>query len=162
MIATSPGVRGEEEQLMDFRKIERAVVPIDMSDASYMALGAALTAVDANAIRLVHVIRPFSRPEREGIWGHYDNDKHARDVTLQIQQELEARGIGAMPIDIHFGSPGPIICEYAERIRADLVVIGSHGRTGFRRMLMGSVAETVVRHAPCSVIVVREKEQATG
>jgi len=142
---------------MDFRKIERAVVPVDMSETSYVALQAALTVVDANAIRLVHVIRPFSRPEREGIWGHYDNDSHARDVTVQIQEELEARGIGAMPIDIHFGSPGPIICEYAERMEADLIIIGSHGRTGLRRMLMGSVAETVVRHAACSVIVVRER-----
>ena len=148
--------------MMDFRNIQRAVVPIDMSDASYLALASTLTVIDANAIRIVHVIRPFSRPEREGIWGHYDNDKHARDVTLQIQEELEARSIGAMPIDIHFGSPGPIICEYAERIGADLIIIGSHGRTGLRRMLMGSVAETVVRHAPCSVIVVRQTGQASG
>lgn len=145
---------------MDLSKVERVVVPIDLSEPSFAALRSALTLADANVIRLVHVIRPFSRPEREGIWGHYDNDKHARDVTTQIQQELELRGIGSMPVDIHFGSPGPIICEYAERIRADLIVIGSHGRTGLKRMLMGSVAEVVVRHAPCSVVVVRDAVEA--
>ncbi|PIE18412.1 MAG: universal stress protein UspA [Proteobacteria bacterium] len=140
---------------MDFTKITGAVVPVDLSEPSFAALRAALGLVDANAVRLVHVIRPFSRPEHEGIWGHYDNEQHARDVTLQIQCALESRGIGSMPVDIHFGSPGPLICEYAERIDAQLIVIGSHGRTGLKRIMMGSVAETVVRHAPCSVLVVR-------
>ncbi len=143
---------------MDFSKITRAVVPVDMSEPSYEALRSALTLVDSNAIRLVHVIRPFSRPEREGIWGHYDNEQHARDVTVHIQNELTSRGIGSMPVDIHFGSPGPLICEYAERTDAELIIIGSHGRTGLKRIMMGSVAETVVRHAPCSVMVVRTEE----
>jgi len=140
---------------MNFENVQRVVVPVDMSEPSYAALKAALTLAEPNRIRLVHVIRPFSRPEREGIWGSYDNDKHSRDVTRTIQQELSQRGIGSMPIDILFGSPGALICEFAERVGADLIVIGSHGRTGLKRMLMGSVAEVVVRHAPCSVTVVR-------
>ena len=47
------------------------------------------------------------------------------------------------------------ICDAADEEKADIIVIGSHGRTGLSHVLMGSVAETVVRHAGCPVLVVR-------
>jgi nucleotide-binding universal stress UspA family protein len=51
------------------------------------------------------------------------------------------------------------ICETANKIGAELIVIATHGRTGLRRLMMGSTAERVVQHAPCPVLVVREKER---
>ena len=51
------------------------------------------------------------------------------------------------------------ICEVAGEIGAELIVIATHGRTGFRRLMLGSTAERVVQHAPCPVLVVREKER---
>ena len=54
-------------------------------------------------------------------------------------------------------APPAEICAQAESLGADLIVIGSHGRTGLKRFLLGSVAESVVRHAPVPVLVVREK-----
>ena len=53
------------------------------------------------------------------------------------------------------GDPRMEIVEEAKRSQADLIILGSHGRTGVARWLMGSVAEYVVRHAPCSVEVAR-------
>ena len=52
--------------------------------------------------------------------------------------------------------PSMEICKIAEDTKASLIVLGSHGRTGMLRRLLGSVAEATVRHAPCSVFVVRE------
>ena len=52
-------------------------------------------------------------------------------------------------------TPADAICETATNTSADLVIVGSHGATGLKRYLLGSVAEKVVRHAPCSVLVVR-------
>jgi nucleotide-binding universal stress UspA family protein len=52
-------------------------------------------------------------------------------------------------------SAATAVCEYAEQNDVDLIVTGTHGRTGFGRLLIGSVAESVIRHAPCSVLVVR-------
>jgi nucleotide-binding universal stress UspA family protein len=54
------------------------------------------------------------------------------------------------------GDPREMLIEEARSERADLVVVGSHGRTGLDRLLMGSVASHVVTHAPCSVLVVKE------
>lgn len=56
------------------------------------------------------------------------------------------------------GSPPDEIVKAAKDWPADLIVIGSHGRTGVQRALLGSVAEAVTRHAPCPVLVVREKD----
>lgn len=60
--------------------------------------------------------------------------------------------------DVLYGDPSREIVACAQKWDADLVVLGTHGRTGLRRLMLGSVSEYVVRHAPCSVEVVRAKE----
>ena len=57
--------------------------------------------------------------------------------------------------DVLFGSPDSRIVEAAEEMRPDLVVVGSHGYSRWERLLLGSVSDSVVHHAPCSVMVVR-------
>jgi nucleotide-binding universal stress UspA family protein len=57
--------------------------------------------------------------------------------------------------DVLFGSPESRIVEAAEEMRPDLVVVGSHGYSRWERLLLGSVSDSVVHHAPCSVLVVR-------
>jgi nucleotide-binding universal stress UspA family protein len=54
------------------------------------------------------------------------------------------------------------ICTYAREHDVDLIVIATHGRTGFRRLALGSVSERVVQHAPCDVMVVRSPSEAKG
>jgi nucleotide-binding universal stress UspA family protein len=56
------------------------------------------------------------------------------------------------------GHPRTVIVDEAKKWRADLIVMGSHGRTGLSRLLLGSVAQYVVSHAPCSVEVVRNRK----
>jgi nucleotide-binding universal stress UspA family protein len=57
--------------------------------------------------------------------------------------------------EVLFGSPESRIVETAEQIRADLIIVGSHGYNRWERLLLGSVSDSVVHHAPCSVLVVR-------
>ena len=59
-------------------------------------------------------------------------------------------------------SPSVEICRVANQTKASLIVLGSHGRTGVLRRLLGSVAENTVRHAPCSVFVVRDQAEPAG
>jgi len=57
------------------------------------------------------------------------------------------------------GDPGHEIVRIAEELNADLIVLGTHGYTGWKRFTLGSVAELVVRHAPCAVLTIRPKEK---
>ena len=61
--------------------------------------------------------------------------------------------------EILFGSPDSRIVETAEKIGADLIIVGSHGYNRWERLLLGSVSDSVVHHAPCSVLVVRTPKQ---
>jgi nucleotide-binding universal stress UspA family protein len=84
------------------------------------------------------------------------------EEQLQAQQELAARAEREMQeagfettARVLTGDPREAIVETARAERADLIVVGSHGRTGLDKLLMGSVASHVVTHAPCSVMVVK-------
>ena len=59
---------------------------------------------------------------------------------------------------VRFGTPYLEITDAARGLKADLIIITTHGYTGLKRVFMGSTAERVVRHAPCPVLTVREKE----
>jgi nucleotide-binding universal stress UspA family protein len=82
----------------------------------------------------------------------------SRQQHAQMAQEMAHRltrsGLRAQP-DCRDGDPAEQILQAAEVVAADLVVVGTHGRTGLSRLFMGSVARNVLNHAPCSVLVVR-------
>ena len=78
----------------------------------------------------------------------------AREIAVRGADELEAAGLHAESA-VRQGDPRLSILDEAKDWGAELIIVGSHGRTGVERWLMGSVAEYVVRHAPVSVEVVR-------
>ncbi len=81
-------------------------------------------------------------------------EEAARTQLDAVVAGLRARGIDVESSLVQ-GVAWDGIVSLAERVGADLVVVGTHGRTGVRRVLMGSVAERVVRHAGCAVLTVR-------
>lgn len=84
----------------------------------------------------------------------------AERMLADVEETLSGTG---MPIDtvVREGSAAEVILAEAERWPADLIVVGSHGRTGLKRLLLGSVAQKVVAHAPCPVEVVRARTDAS-
>lgn len=82
-------------------------------------------------------------------------DKDALAIAQRAVAELQKHGIAAEPF-VREGSPGREIVAAAREWRATLIVLGSHGHGRVKRMLLGSVANHVLNHAPCSVEVVRE------
>jgi universal stress protein A len=85
-------------------------------------------------------------------------------AKLQLEDVATATRTPAVPIEIRVlrGDPTAEICQAAARESADLIIMGSHGRSGLAHVLLGSVAERVVRHAPCPVLVVRLPRQTTS
>ena len=84
-----------------------------------------------------------------------EQEKYHREIAERDAGRLRAAGHKA-DARVILGDPRTSLVEIANAEHGDLVVVGSHGRTGIKRLLLGSVAEYVVSHAPCSVLVVRE------
>ncbi len=94
----------------------------------------------------------LSPDEQEALWQRELAD--ARDHVART-----APALGAVPVRqlVEDGDAADVICTVAAEQGVDVIVVGSHGRTGLGRLLLGSVSEHVVRHAPCPVLVVRSR-----
>ena len=135
--------------------------PVDFSDSSQEALALAgdLAAPDAT-ITLLHVIElPLSYTGDLPVADYLGVvDKRSTDLIEDWASDLRSRT--SLPVDtrIEIGSPGAEVLAILDKDPTyDLVAMGRHGRTGVRRVLLGSVAEKVVRHARCSVVVARPR-----
>jgi nucleotide-binding universal stress UspA family protein len=92
-------------------------------------------------------------------------EKAVKENADKILQETLEKIKGFMDInpaqistEVLFGSPESRIVETAEEIKADIIIVGSHGYNSWERLLLGSVSDSVVHHAPCSVLVVRKPQ----
>jgi nucleotide-binding universal stress UspA family protein len=133
------------------------VVPIDFSEDSFAALETALEMVDDRShVHVIHVL-PVLEPAEPGvIWHTVDDQSRSEHAEKALRAELERREQREIGIAIRFGDPGHEIAHYAEQIGAGLVIVSSHGRTGLKRLLIGSVAERLVRLARCPVLVLKK------
>ena len=144
-------------------QIKRLLVPVDFSEPSNKALEcAARFAQQFGAdITVVHVMDPIQYPRD---WDYLplvgaNGQKSAVEKELrQRLQELAQQTLNPLlpaTTFVRAGTPWNEIAILAKEKKADLIVIGTHGRTGLKHALMGSTAERVVRHAPCAVLVAR-------
>jgi nucleotide-binding universal stress UspA family protein len=140
----------------------RVLVPFDFSQAARDALAVALElAARPGAIDVVFVMAPPTPPAPGVAWGELDLESMRGQAEHSLASAVrEAAGDGCVS-HVLIGTPANRLVEFAREHDCDLVVISSHGRRGVERWLMGSVAERVVRFAPCSVLVLRA-EQTVG
>lgn len=148
----------------------RVIVAVDGSGASQAALKIAKTHPwpAGSTIKVLSVAEPAYAPPpaMDGMAASYPYPDAAA-LTLQEHQlaaatklaqsaaeELRLTGCVVEPVT-DSGDPRDAIVNQANEWHADLIILGSHGRSGLKRWLLGSVAESVVRHAPCSVEVAR-------
>jgi len=142
--------------------IKRILVPVDFSDGSKKALRYALPFAREHraAITLLYVVTPACGA------GEYSSVDFAQlEAGLKRSGEKElarlaAELAGEVPADtlVRVGSAASTIAKVAADLNADMIIIATQGRTGLKHVLLGSVAENVVRRAPCPVLVVRERE----
>jgi nucleotide-binding universal stress UspA family protein len=139
----------------------RVVVGCDFSPLSQIAITMAASVagpVPGATIETLYVSPPVS---------HKLSYEQRAEVTDEIRSQLEsfiesgvrAAGVSALKVNAHVypGDPATEILRLAEDMNADLIVVGTHGRVGVKRLLMGSVAEAVMREAHCPVLVMRPR-----
>jgi nucleotide-binding universal stress UspA family protein len=141
-------------------RLQRILVPMDFSPHARRALEAAKTlARQAGPAHLILVTSYFVPVELEALGVpddarvlHELEQKAARDLEALLV-ELSNAGISSEYV-AQKGAPARVIVELARAKGADLIALGTHGRTGVAHALLGSVAERVVREAPCPVLTV--------
>ena len=138
------------------------VVPFMPSVEAIEAIKTArkFVASDEN-ILVVHVIPPAHVMTPGVVYGVYNVEDLEKRARLSIQEELTKNGLGKVSVRIMTGDPAPAIRQAAGEAKAELIVIPSHGRSGFERWFIGSVAEHVLRHSPCPVLVLQIQEPHT-
>ena len=146
-------------------ELKKVLVPVDFSACSRKALHYALafTRQFRARLTLLHVI-----PTNYFIGSEFGPidfplpDKELRQGSERQLAELASSEVGtAVPVQtaVRQGQPVQEIVQFAREQGTDLIILSTHGRTGLKHVLMGSVAENVVRYAPCPVLVVREFER---
>lgn len=136
--------------------------PVDFSPHADAAidLAARLATATSAKLTLIHVATQpvLALPEGQVVF----SAEQLADMTAQLKLALDrsaqrARDAGAKDVASQLvdGTPAEAICRAASELAADVIVMATHGRTGLSHLLIGSVAERVVRTAPCAVLTIR-------
>ena len=141
-----------------------AVVCTDGSELALDAAKAGLALLRADATVIVVTVQQdddYTLVSGTGMAGGVMSPQEFEALSRQAASEsrgildhaVKDLGLGDVRAEILRGSPGPAVCDFAEQVSADVIIAGTHGRGGFKRALLGSVSDHIVRNAPCSVLV---------
>ena len=142
----------------------KMLIAIDGSEFSQAALSSVIARPwnSGTEVKVLHVVEPPSLligremgaydPEFEMVWKALR--EQAKDLLEKAATKLRAAGF-QVATELVEGDPKSQILDAAKEWHADMIVLGSHGWSGLNRFLMGSVSEGVVRHAHCSVEIIR-------
>ena len=145
-------------------QIKRMLVPTDFSSTSDIAFEYAmdLASREGCAVHVLHVIDDTSvaMAYPDGFYVELPGlrTQLVEEATRRLNEMLaqgRLRGLDATT-EVATGRPARVIVDAARRVGSDLIVMGTHGRTGFAHLMLGSVAERVLRAAPCAVLTVRD------
>lgn len=139
--------------------LKQVLVAVDFDEMSNVALNYARSLARTFGARL-HVLHVMENPFMRAM----ANDPHAIEagITRRLLDTLtdeDRTALHAVPVIRTSDSPPEEIIKYAQAEQIDLIVLGTHGRPGVAHFLMGSVAEKVVRTAPCPVLTLRHPER---
>ncbi len=137
-------------------RIQTILVPTDFSEVSEPVLQIARTLARDHQAKLVLMSAPLPPPPSAEVYVPF-SDYAGLTAEAERQLAVQAKGITDVTVEtrVQVGDTGPSIVDIANKCQADLIVMGTHGRTGLTRLLMGSVAEYVLRHAPCPVLTIK-------
>lgn len=151
------------------KQFQKILVPIDFAPHSQEAVRQAVDIAQhySATITLVYVYEPadYALPEGYVLYTAEQISLMTTEFEARLRaarQEVEALGISRVHTRLLNGAAAAEIVAFAEDEGMDLIVMGTHGRRGLKHMLMGSVAERVLRTAPCPVLTTKASEKQPG
>jgi nucleotide-binding universal stress UspA family protein len=141
---------------MNFKKI---LVPLDGSALAEAALGRALEFVGAGAkLVLVRAAEAHALPGVDPTGAQVEVVREAEDYLAAVVARLSEKGVIGVETSVWYGPAAQAIVEAAQLRRADLIVMSTHGRSGLGRLILGSVADSVIRGTTTPILLVRTEE----
>jgi len=135
------------------------VVPVDFSKSSLDAVKLGLEFVERpEGLHVVYVLVPSEAMDPAIVWGGVTDEDRKKRALESLEKATADPELAGITRAVRVGSPGLEIAAYAAEVNADLIVIPSHGRTGLKHLLLGSVTDRVVHRAPCPVLVLRRTD----
>lgn len=142
------------------------LVATDLSSQGQLALDEGLEAASTYQRAELHVLHVIAAKEREQEDAELEQaGGHLAEHVAHRVAAARERGISVdcrVVTHVAAGKPAIQIVQLATDLHCDVIMLGTHGRTGVQRLVLGSIAETVVRTAPCPVLVLREKDFSGG
>jgi nucleotide-binding universal stress UspA family protein len=147
------------------------LVPVDFSPVTNSVIGAAIALASPTGSRIVimHVLQPPAVVADYGLMGSFvlpvmeTMGQAASGQLDRLKARIEARDLLATTVQVTGASSSRLIASEAEKRRADYIVMGSHGHTGFYDLLIGSTTSGVLKRAPCPVVIVpAQKKKKPG
>jgi len=143
-------------------EVMKILLAMDGSQSSEVALQALIATghTENTEVRVMYVVEIWDVHIHSAQWNRERSVAgramwaRGQETIARATRLLENAGF-RVTTDIKEGDPRTVLIDAASEWQADLIMVGSHGRTGLDRLLMGSVSEAVARHAPCSVQIVR-------
>ena len=149
-----------------FENLQNIIVATDFSEPAALAVNSAADLAKSSGASL-HVMHAFETPipivsPYEIVLPDGLLDQARESATKSLRAVCESAIEKGAKAEARLGEApaGSAVCAFAKEIGADLVVVGTQGHTGLKHILLGSVAERIVREAPCSVLVVRNTQAA--
>jgi nucleotide-binding universal stress UspA family protein len=139
-------------------KSDKILVPLDGSQLAEQALDKALEVAEPGAPPLLLLVRAAEASAWPGVdptEGQIEVVREAEQYLEAVKARLASRGILRVQTSVWYGAPAPAIVEAAHVAKADLIVMTTHGRSGLGRLVLGSVAEAVLRGTTTPILLLR-------
>jgi nucleotide-binding universal stress UspA family protein len=150
-----------DKRATDTKSVVLAGVDFSDSSGEVLRTAASLARTSGSELHFVHIL-PAPASDMLGV-SRADRGLSAAETLEETREALDELALGIVGTvkrivgHIRVGKPDLEIAQLASDLRADLIVVGTHGKRGLDRLLLGSVAESLVRHAPCPVLTYRPK-----
>jgi len=146
--------------------IKKILCPTDFSEAAYKALAAAKElAIKFDAeLWIVHGVEPIkalTAPANFPLSVYYQERMKAAEKQMAAVVEERISDHRQVKVRVEMSAPADAVIRVAEAEALDLIVIATHGESAFHHLLFGSVAEKVIRQAPCPILVIRAQDKKT-